>query len=232
MIRKRLFLIVPGLVLLITFCNQVLAVENNSPIEIVSPESLQAPKETKADDQVQLQDNQNKTLPTSIAPDKKDDGNTRGFLSYKFGPGDKIKITVFGEPDLSSIYTVNDKGIIAVPLIGDVSVAGLNVTDLKNSLIRLFSDGYLKNPSISIEVSEFRPVYVMGEVREPGSYSYIAGMSVLNLVAIAGGYTYRADDDEVIILRQIQNDQIKLQDIKPDQKLEPGDILLIKERFF
>lgn len=154
------------------------------------------------------------------------------YSNYILGAGDKLKITVFGEADLSGNFTVNEAGQISYPLVGEVDVLKLNVLQVKDKITRLLKQGYLKDPNIAIEVVEFRPFYITGEVRAPGSYSYVADMSIMNAVILAGGFTFRAEQDEVEILRNTASGTIMLKDMETDEKVVPGDIILVKERFF
>lgn len=153
------------------------------------------------------------------------------FNEYVLGPEDRLKITVFGEEELSSDYRVGSDGTIAFPLIGDVNVEGLTIRQTEEAIRERLKQGFLKKPSVSIEVSESRPFYILGEVRRPGSYNYIAGMSVLQAVAISGGFTYRANRKAVEILRgsQAPSEPMKASTGEP---VKPGDIIFIRERFF
>lgn len=154
------------------------------------------------------------------------------YTGYILGPGDKLKITVFGEEALSGNFTVNDAGQLSYPLIGEVMVRNMNVLQAKDKITALLREGYLRDPHIAIEVSEFRPFYITGEVRTPGSYSYVADMSVMNAVVMAGGFTFRAKQNEVEILRNTASGSEMLKDMETDAKVQPGDIILVKERFF
>lgn len=156
----------------------------------------------------------------------------RVYEGYILGAGDKLKITVFGEESLSGNFTVNDAGQISYPLIGEVDVKNLNVLEVKEAITGRLQQGYLKDPNIAIEVLEFRPFYITGEIRSPGGYSYVADMSVMNAIILAGGFTFRAEQDEVEILRNTASGTLMLKDVETDQKVLPGDIILVKERFF
>lgn len=153
------------------------------------------------------------------------------FDEYVLGPEDRLKITVFGETELSGDYRVGSDGTIAFPLVGDVVVEGLTLRQAEESIKEKLRQGYLKKPSVSIEVSESRPFYILGEVRRPGSYNYIAGMSVLQAVAISGGFTYRANRKNVEILRGNQAPAEPM-NATTHAKVKPGDIIFIQERFF
>lgn len=151
---------------------------------------------------------------------------------YQLGIGDSLKITVFGEDDLSNTFHVGSNGTIAFPLIGDVKVQGLTIQAVETLIKRKLSDGYLINPSISIEVAKYRPFYIMGEVRAPGSYNYINGITALKAVALAGGFTYRANKKQIEILRTKKSDSELYQKVPVTTTISPGDIILVKERFF
>ncbi|MCD8562845.1 MAG: polysaccharide export protein [Alphaproteobacteria bacterium] len=170
------------------------------------------------------------SVPVALASDENKDA--MAGAGYVLGSGDKLKITVFGEKDLSGEFIVNDSGRISYPLIGEVSVQDLTLVQAKDKIGVLLKDGYLNDPDITIEMAEFRPFYITGEIRAPGSYAYVAGMSVMNAVVVAGGFTFRADQDEVEILRRTPDGTKMLKDIGTDEKVVPGDIILVEERFF
>ena len=117
--------------------------------------------------------------------------------SYVLGAGDKLRITVFEEPDLSGDVEVGTSGLISLPLIGQVSVAGLNPQGVEIKIVEKFIDGYLINPQVSVDILEYRPFYILGGVKSPGSYSYVQGMTVLNAVVLAGGYISELDYSRV-----------------------------------
>ncbi|MGH3578604.1 MAG: polysaccharide biosynthesis/export family protein, partial [Mycobacterium sp.] len=120
---------------------------------------------------------------------------------YKLGSGDHVRITVFGQQDLTGEYAVDGSGMLAFPLIGQVQAGGLTANGLERLLASKLSPNYLKNPSIGVEVLTYRPFYIVGEVKTPGSYQYVAGMTVLNAVALAGGFTYRAREDSFYVTK-------------------------------
>ena len=114
-------------------------------------------------------------------------------------PGDQVRVTVFRHEDLSGEFEVDGEGFFAMPLVGEILSAGLTARQLENEIeIRLKGGGYLVNPQVSIEVLNYRPFYIIGEVNNPGSYQYVNGMTVINAVALAGGFSYRADQDDII----------------------------------
>jgi polysaccharide export outer membrane protein len=151
--------------------------------------------------------------------------------SYKLGAGDKVHVIVFGQDDLGGDFDVDGSGYIRLPLIGQIKAAGMTVFDFEREVKGMLDNGYLKDAKVSASVSNYRPFYIIGEVNKPGEYPYVSDMSVLNAVALAGGYTYRADDTEVFVRRAGSDKEVQL---PADQttKVNPGDIIRIAERFF
>jgi protein involved in polysaccharide export with SLBB domain len=159
------------------------------------------------------------------APQEKNDP------SYTLGSGDKLRVIVFGEEDLGGEYVVDDSGFVRLPLIGQVSAGGRTVRQLEDDVARQLGARYLKDPRVSIEVVSHRPFYIIGEVNKPGEYPFVAGMSVLNAVAMAGGYTYRANESAVYIRRKGGQEEEKFP-ADDSTKLGPGDIVNVVERWF
>ena len=149
---------------------------------------------------------------------------------YTLGSGDKLRVIVFGEDDLSGEFDVTGAGMVSLPLIGQVRAQGLTVDQFEQAITNKLLDGYLKNPRVSVEVLNYRPFYIIGEVNEPGQYPYTSGMSVLNAVAVAGGFTYRANEDRVYITRGDGDEQAYAAD--QSVKVLPGDVVRVPERFF
>lgn len=150
---------------------------------------------------------------------------------YVLGVGDRLRITIYGEDDLSGEYEINSTGVVAFPLIGNVSAARQPVRDFESALRNKLAEGYLHDPRVSVQVTNYRPFFILGEVAKPGSYPYVNGMNVLNAVALAGGYTYRADQNDVVIVHA--NDPAKTeQKAREDSPVMPGDIIRVPERFF
>ena len=158
-------------------------------------------------------------------------GGDNVVYSYRLGPGDKVKVTIFGEPDLSGPYAVSGEGKISAPLVGDVQAAGLTAPELQASLENTYRQGYLKDPKVNVEVMSFRPFYILGEVKLPGEYPYDNGMTVVKAVAMAQGFTYRADEKHVFIkhLNGLKEDEVPLTSNAP---VQPGDTIRIAERYF
>lgn len=127
--------------------------------------------------------------------------NSTSNTEYRLGSGDLLKITVFNQEDLSGEYTINGAGQISLPLIGNVNAKDLTVKQVEQGIVDKLKPDYLLNPRVSAQVLNYRPFYILGEVKEPKSYPYVDGMTYLNAVAIAGGYTYRAKEDHVVVIR-------------------------------
>ena len=150
---------------------------------------------------------------------------------YRLDTGDQVKMTVYGEDDLSGTYPVDGNGNVQLPLIGEVHAGGLSIIDFQAAVAAKLSKGYLVNPRVSAEVANYRPFTILGEVNKPGEYPYENGMSVLNAVALAGGYTYRADEDSVYIRRKGSANEIELP-ANDKTLVNPGDTVRVTERIF
>jgi polysaccharide export outer membrane protein len=150
---------------------------------------------------------------------------------YTLGAGDKIRVTVFGEEDLSGEFEVNGQGGVSLPLIGNVNGLGFSISRLERKIEEMLLEGFLKQPRVSIEVLNYRPFYIMGEVKEPGSYPYVNGMTGLNAVALGGGFTYRAVKKKFTIIRATDKTRTSKK-IPPEGIILPGDVVTIEERFF
>jgi protein involved in polysaccharide export with SLBB domain len=153
------------------------------------------------------------------------------IASYKLGPGDALRVTVFRHEDLSGEFRLDGEGNFAMPLVGEIRGGGRNARQVENEVeLALKSGGYLVDPQVSIEVLNYRPFYIIGEVNSPGSFEYVNGMTVINAVALAGGFTYRADQDDIVISRGgSSGPEIQA---APDTAVLPGDIIEVQERFF
>lgn len=158
----------------------------------------------------------------------------QGVPIYELGPGDKLRVTVFGEEDLSGEFEVDGNGRISMPLIGAVDVNRQSLRQAESAIAEKLLDGYLRNPKVSVDVLNYRPFYILGEVNEPGSYPYRAGMTVLNAVVLAGGYTVRADEDDITLHRGTDATSPDDDGVPVGQNtvVLPGDIVRVHERFF
>ena len=152
--------------------------------------------------------------------------------AYRLGPADQVRIITFGEDGLSDVFRVNDAGNIAMPLLGPVKAAGLTTDALGQSIAALLQRrNLLRAPSVSVEVTEYRPVFILGEVNKPGQVFFQPGMTVLSAVAVAGGYTYRAVEGYAGITRVIDGKPLQGR-ATPTTPLAAGDIVTVFERYF
>ena len=150
---------------------------------------------------------------------------------YTLGPGDKVRVIVYMEPDLSGEFAVDPKGDISFPLLGDIRAAGKTAQELRAHVTERLSEGYLNDARVAAEVVAYRPYYIMGEITTPGEYPYGAEMSVIKAVAAAGGFTYRAKKSTVYIKRVNSAQEEKFR-LTPQLMVYPGDIVRVGERFF
>ena len=146
------------------------------------------------------------SAPASSRTTDVDSIGQREIGEYRLGASDQIRITVFGEPELSGEYLLDGTGTVSLPLIGEVTALDLTIREFEGAIAQRYSDGYLRDPRVNAEVMNYRPFYILGEVRTPGEYPYTSGLTILNAVATAGGFTYRANDD-VILIRGANDDQ-------------------------
>ncbi len=150
---------------------------------------------------------------------------------YRLGSGDRVKVTVFGHEDLSGEFVVDGSGRLTLPLIQKVEAADLSVAELETAITNKLKPDYLIHPRVSVEILNYRPYYILGEVKKPGSYPYVNGMTVIYAVALAGGYTYRARENRLTIVRSKDADR---KPIPADHNaiVLPGDVIQVPERFF
>lgn len=154
------------------------------------------------------------------------------LADYQLSTGDRVRVIVFNQPELTGEYQIDATNMLSLPLVGRVPAGGLKPVELERQLAAKLNDGYLKNASVSVEVIAFRPFYIVGEVKTPGSYPYVWGMSVLNAVALAGGFTYRAKESAFYLLRTAPDGRKTKLDAAQETAVLPGDVITVRERFF
>lgn len=154
-----------------------------------------------------------------------------GDTEYTLGTGDRIRVIVYGEEELSGEFEIDGSGVVAYPLIGSIPASGKTLREFEGLVAAALQQGYIKDPKVSAEVINFRPFYIIGEVNKGGEYPYVNGMTVLNAVALAAGYTYRADQEKVYIQRAGTGFEVEYSLERP-VPVFPGDIIRIAERFF
>ena len=160
--------------------------------------------------------------------------------TYVLGAGDKLRIVLYGgDPeaerpvtsDTANQYVVSDSGTIDAPYLGAVPAAGMTVDQLKHQIADKLAAGYVKDPKVGIDVAVFRPFYIVGEVNHPGAYPCAAGSRLVSAIALAGGYTYRANEDFAVVERK-QGDRIVTGRVLPDTPILPDDVIHVPERYY
>ncbi len=155
----------------------------------------------------------------------------RAIPEYRMGSGDKIRVITFGEEALTGEFSIGGSGMVSLPLIGEVKAAGLSVPEFQSQVEAKLKEGYLKEPRVSVEVLNYRPFYILGEVEKPDTYPYTNGLTVVNVVATAGGFTYRANTKKVYIKRADSSVEQEFP-LSTSTLVAPGDTIRVGERFF
>jgi len=150
---------------------------------------------------------------------------------YLLDSGDRLRIFVYGQPNLSRLYTVDHAGRISVPLIGDINARGMTTYGLRSVIANHLEAKYVRDPHVTVDIQQNRPFYILGEVRNAGQYPYVSGMTIETAVAIAGGYTERANDRIFRLSRRV-NGFIEKIEAPSDYVVKPGDTVFVYERFF
>jgi len=153
--------------------------------------------------------------------------------AYRLGTGDRVAVTVFGQQDMSGEFDVDDTGAIALPLAGAISVKNKTPREVEKALETQLGSrgGMLNNPKVNVAVVRYRPVYILGEVQRPGAYPYQSGLTVMTAVALAGGYTYRAANKKISVIREETGDR-EPHSATETNYIAPGDVIIVPERWF
>ena len=157
--------------------------------------------------------------------------SARIVTEYRLGVADQIRVNVFGEENLSGEFVVDSAGTVSMPLIGEVAATGKTIREFQKDVEAALRDGYLNDPQVSAEVMNFRPYYILGEVAQSGEYPYSNGLTVLNAIATAGGFTYRANKKYIYIKRAGEQTEIRYP-LTVSTPVQPGDTIRIAERLF
>lgn len=149
--------------------------------------------------------------------------------SYILESGDTVRIGVFGDKDVSGTYNISKEGMISLALIGDVKAAGKTADALKQELTTKLGDGFFVNPQVTIEITEYRPFSIMGDVKNPGRYPYAENMTILNAIATSGGYNGDKDSatPPVRLQRETEKGTFRYHSVPLSTKIKPGDVLVI-----
>jgi polysaccharide export outer membrane protein len=150
---------------------------------------------------------------------------------YSLDSGDRLRISVFEQQSLTNTYTVDQAGYIAFPLIGQVAARGSTVAKLEGVIAQKLKQGFLRDPDVTIEIDRYRSIFIMGEVGQPGQYSYVPGMTVMNAIAVSGGFTPRANQHDFDITRNINGNILTGRVLITDPILA-GDTIYVRERLF
>ncbi|MBW6529896.1 polysaccharide biosynthesis/export family protein [Sphingomonas citri] len=144
---------------------------------------------------------------------------------YRLGPGDELRVSVFGLDAVNNTYIVSDTGAIALPLLEPIAVSGETVREAERAIAAEISRRQLVNqPRVSAQVQSYRPFFITGQVQKPGQYAYVPGMTLMTAVSIAGGYTFRADTDRAVVRRGGSKGVAQ-----PDARILPGDVVTVAE---
>ena len=150
---------------------------------------------------------------------------------YRIAAGDLLSVDVFDEPDLSlAEVRVTADGTIPFPLLERVKVAGLTAEEVSARIKDLLLDGYLKKPRVTVSIIKYRYIYVTGEVKNPGAYNYVDGLTVEKAIALAGGFTVRGSEDKIPLVRESTSEVVK--SVNKTSPISPGDIVRVGEAFF
>lgn len=171
------------------------------------------------------------TLSSCATPRYSDVLAGAAYAPYNLSAGDKLRVLVFGQENLSNIYVVDGAGRISMPLIGIVPASGMTTTALEGEVARRLRNGYIREPHVSIEIEQYRPFFVMGEVTQAGQFPYVNGLTVQTAVAIAGGFGPRAERGGVEVTRRF-GDRIVTGYVPLSYPLKPGDTVTVRERWF
>lgn len=166
--------------------------------------------------------------PEPRAPERITVAGLRSANDYRLGPGDKVRVTVFNEGDLSGDFAIDGQGFVRLPLVGQVQAAGLTTFALEERIGSAFvGGGFLLSPKISIEIVTYRPFYIIGEVAKPGEYAYVNAMTAPNAIALAGGYTDRAVTSSIWVRHQGETAEHELR-ADDTTRINPGDVVRVQ----
>ena len=158
--------------------------------------------------------------------------DAQSLEEYRLGSGDRLGILIFGHADISGEFQIDGLGRISMPLLGQVDANGKTVAELQNLITQMLDADFIVNPRVSIEVLNYRPFFIYGQVNKPGSYPFVSGMTVRQAIVLSGGFTKRAREEPVIVIRHDENGQQLRYDAYLDAPVLPGDTIEVERRFF
>ena len=151
--------------------------------------------------------------------------------SYILGPNDRIRVKVYGEADITGEYEIDNTGQVSIPLAGHIKAAGATTPQLERSIKAALAKGIVRDPRVNVEIAQYRPYYILGEVKKSGEYPYRHGLTVMDAVASAGGFTYRANENKVVLRRSGAGAE-EIYPLDAPVPVFPGDNIRIPERYF
>lgn len=150
---------------------------------------------------------------------------------YRLGSGDVLRVKVYGDENISDLYAIGADGAIDLPLIGKVNAVGRTVDEIGKEAGDRYADGYLRAPHVTVEVSKYRPIYVLGEVGKAGLYDFVPGMTAQSAIATASGFSPRANK-RVLFIKGEDGAAEQVYEATPDLQIRPGDTIRVGERYF
>ncbi len=151
--------------------------------------------------------------------------------TYLLGPTDRVRLKVYGEADITGEYEVDSNGFVSIPLAGHVKAAGLTTRQLEKGIASALAKGIVRDPRVNVEIALYRPFYILGEVKKSGEYPYRMGLTVMDAVATAGGFTYRANENKVYLRRSGATVE-EIYALDSPVLIFPGDNVRVPERYF
>ncbi len=164
-----------------------------------------------------------------LSPASADDG-VADLKQYLLGTGDVIRIQVYGEQDLYLQTRVSDSGTISYPFLGELRVQGLSLTNVKDLITSRLKGDYLINPRVSVDIMEYRPFYVNGEVKKSGGFAYKPGLTIRKAISLAGGFKERASKEKIFVIRDESKTEEPI-NVTLDTAVKPGDTITVERSF-
>jgi len=163
-------------------------------------------------------------VPVAYTPASRD-------TAYHLDAGDKLRVVVYGQEGLTNTYAIDAAGSITMPLIGSVHARGRTTAGLAADITAKLRNGYIREPSVAVEIEAYRPFFILGEVQAPGQYPYVPNMTVESAIAIAGGFSPRAKRD-IVTLTHTDTSGVARYEVPLGTSLKPGDTIQVGERWF